>query len=105
MPLGADRRALALALERRAAVGSSWDYLSYAPTVTNFSGLLQHLRDGDEVLVDAYRGEIVIAPNADTRAEFALIVNIHSGQADQRRVIEFYGGEVLPRLAKASSSA
>jgi phosphoenolpyruvate-protein kinase (PTS system EI component) len=40
------------------------------PTVANFSGLLQRLRDGDEVLVDAYRGEIVIAPHADTRAEF-----------------------------------
>jgi F420-dependent hydroxymycolic acid dehydrogenase len=26
------------------------------------------------------------------------IVNIHSGQADQKRVIEFYGKEVLPRL-------
>jgi F420-dependent hydroxymycolic acid dehydrogenase len=26
------------------------------------------------------------------------IVNIHSGQADQRRVIEFYGDEVLPRV-------
>jgi F420-dependent hydroxymycolic acid dehydrogenase len=26
------------------------------------------------------------------------IVNIHSGQADPKRVIEFYGKEVLPRL-------
>jgi F420-dependent hydroxymycolic acid dehydrogenase len=26
------------------------------------------------------------------------IVNIHSGQSDQQRVIEFYGREVLPRL-------
>jgi F420-dependent hydroxymycolic acid dehydrogenase len=26
------------------------------------------------------------------------IVNIHSGQANQRRVIEFYGREVLPKL-------
>ncbi len=26
------------------------------------------------------------------------IVNIHSGQADQRKVVEFYGTEVLPRL-------
>jgi len=29
------------------------------------------------------------------------IVNIHSGQADQKRVIEFYGKEVLPRLKLA----
>jgi TAT-translocated FGD2 family F420-dependent dehydrogenase len=28
----------------------------------------------------------------------ATIVNIHSGQEDQNRVIEFYGKEVLPRL-------
>jgi TAT-translocated FGD2 family F420-dependent dehydrogenase len=28
----------------------------------------------------------------------ASIVNIHSGQADQQRVIEFYGREVLPKL-------
>ena len=27
----------------------------------------------------------------------ATHVNIHSGQADQRRVIDFYGQEVLPR--------
>jgi F420-dependent hydroxymycolic acid dehydrogenase len=30
----------------------------------------------------------------------ATIVNIHSGQADQMRVIEFYGSEVLPRLKR-----
>ena len=40
------------------------------PTVANVPGLLERLRDGDEMLVDAYRGEIVIAPDADTRAEF-----------------------------------
>jgi TAT-translocated FGD2 family F420-dependent dehydrogenase len=28
----------------------------------------------------------------------ATIVNVHSGQADQKRVIEFYGKEVLPRI-------
>jgi hypothetical protein len=26
------------------------------------------------------------------------IVNIHSGQSDQRRVVEFYGKEVLPKV-------
>lgn len=29
----------------------------------------------------------------------ATLVNIHSGQADQKKVIDFYGNEVLPRLA------
>jgi alkanesulfonate monooxygenase SsuD/methylene tetrahydromethanopterin reductase-like flavin-dependent oxidoreductase (luciferase family) len=32
----------------------------------------------------------------------ATIVNIHSGQADQKRVIDFYGKEVLPRVKQES---
>lgn len=28
----------------------------------------------------------------------ATIVNVHTGQPDQRRVIDFYGTEVLPKL-------
>jgi F420-dependent hydroxymycolic acid dehydrogenase len=32
-------------------------------------------------------------------------VHIHSGQHDQRRVIEFYGKEVLPRLRKMTAKA
>jgi len=40
------------------------------PTVANFPGILERLRDGDEVLVDAHHGEIVIAPSAETRADF-----------------------------------
>ncbi len=32
-------------------------------------------------------------------ASGATIVNVHSGQADQRRVIDFYGCEVLPSMA------
>ncbi len=32
----------------------------------------------------------------------ATIVNIHSGQADQKRVIDFYGKEVLPRIKQLS---
>ncbi len=35
----------------------------------------------------------------------ATIVNIHSGQADQRRVIDFYGREVLPKVAAALARA
>jgi F420-dependent hydroxymycolic acid dehydrogenase len=33
------------------------------------------------------------------------IVNIHSGQQDQRKVIEFYGKSVLPKFARASSNS
>jgi len=35
----------------------------------------------------------------------ASIVNIHSGQADQNRVIEFYGKNVLPKVTSASKAA
>jgi F420-dependent hydroxymycolic acid dehydrogenase len=34
----------------------------------------------------------------------ATIVNIHSGQADQQKVIEFYGREVLPRVRSRAAS-
>ena len=34
----------------------------------------------------------------------ATIVNIHSGQADQKRVVDFYGKEVLPRIKRISES-
>jgi TAT-translocated FGD2 family F420-dependent dehydrogenase len=34
----------------------------------------------------------------------ATIVNIHSGQADQARVIDFYGREVLPHLKRSKTS-
>lgn len=40
------------------------------PTVAGFPGVLEHISDGDEVLVDAYRGEIILAPDGKTRAEF-----------------------------------
>ena len=33
------------------------------------------------------------------------IVNIHSGQADQQKVIEFYGREVLPRVKSRTAAA
>ena len=29
------------------------------------------------------------------------IVNVHSGQPDQKRVVEFYGSEVLPKLKQS----
>ncbi len=40
------------------------------PTVAGFPGVLDRIRDGNEVLVDAYRGEIVITPDEETRAVF-----------------------------------
>lgn len=35
----------------------------------------------------------------------ATIVNVHSGQADQKHVIEFYGKHVLPRVHKQLNEA
>jgi F420-dependent hydroxymycolic acid dehydrogenase len=35
----------------------------------------------------------------------ATIVNVHSGQADQKSVIEFYGREVLPKVAPRAAAA
>jgi F420-dependent hydroxymycolic acid dehydrogenase len=35
----------------------------------------------------------------------ATIVNVHSGQDDQRRVIEFYGKQVLPKIKSAASAS
>ena len=41
----------------------------------------------------------------DLFASGVTIVNIHSGQADQHRVIDFYGKQVLPRLRKQRKAA
>jgi len=40
------------------------------PTVADFPGILERIGDGEEVLVDAYRGEIILAPEENTRAAF-----------------------------------
>jgi phosphoenolpyruvate-protein phosphotransferase len=40
------------------------------PTVA-VAGILEHLREGDDVLVDGYGGEVVIDADAEARAEFA----------------------------------
>src|SRR5262245_32380608 len=37
------------------------------PTVADFPGVLERIGDGDEVLVDAYRGEGILAPAGGTR--------------------------------------
>jgi len=39
------------------------------PTVS-VAGIFDRVRDGDEVLVDGYRGEVIVAPDDLTRAEF-----------------------------------
>ncbi len=47
------------------------------PTVADCPGVVERIRDGNEVLVDASRGEIVISPDASQRAEFAARMQAH----------------------------
>ena len=49
--------------------------------------------------------ELHVKALADLLKSGATGVHIHSGQRDQRRVIDFYGKEVLPRLRSISRKA
>ena len=40
------------------------------PTIAEIPGLLSRIRSGTELLVDGFRGTLVIAPQPDTRSEF-----------------------------------
>jgi len=44
--------------------------------------------------------EVHIAKIRELRESGATIVNIHSGQNDQKRVIDFYGSKVLPKVSR-----
>ncbi len=78
-----------VALSRRhvvAIVVESLGYGSHAallvreksiPTVADIPGILERIRDGDEVLVDASRGEIVISPDGTQRVEFQARLAAH----------------------------
>jgi F420-dependent hydroxymycolic acid dehydrogenase len=45
--------------------------------------------------------DVHIAKIKELQESGATIVNIHSGQADQKRVINFYGEKVLPKVGRA----
>jgi TAT-translocated FGD2 family F420-dependent dehydrogenase len=68
-------------------------------------------RAAAEVPLEKVIGAWVVSPDPEAHIERisqlfqsgATIVNIHSGQADQRAVIEFYGRRVLPRVRAAVS--
>jgi hypothetical protein len=45
--------------------------------------------------------ETHIAKIRELRESGVTIVNIHAGQADQKRVVEFYGSKVLPEVARS----
>jgi phosphoenolpyruvate-protein phosphotransferase len=40
------------------------------PTITGLPGILERVTNGTELLVDGYRGRLIIAPQSTTRAEF-----------------------------------
>jgi G6PDH family F420-dependent oxidoreductase len=70
---------------------------------------IEELSKSEIPLEEVYKDWVVSTdPNMHAKAILDLFesgateVNIHSGQADQRRVIAFYGDEVLPRLARGS---
>jgi coenzyme F420-dependent glucose-6-phosphate dehydrogenase len=58
-------------------------------------------------------GDWTVSSNPETHAQKikklfdsgVTIVNIHSGQPDQQKVIEFYGREVLPRVKSQTAAA
>lgn len=64
-------------------------------------------RAAEEIPLEQVIAQWVVSPDPSVHIERinalfhsgATIVNIHSGQADQRKVIEFYGRKVLPAVA------
>jgi F420-dependent hydroxymycolic acid dehydrogenase len=69
---------------------------------------IEELAKAEVPLEDVYKDWVVSTdPNVHVNAirdlfeSGATEVNVHSGQADQRRLISFYGEEVLPRLKRA----
>jgi phosphoenolpyruvate-protein phosphotransferase (PTS system enzyme I) len=40
------------------------------PAVTGLRKILRHLRNGDRIIVDGYRGEVVLNPTAETESEY-----------------------------------
>jgi phosphoenolpyruvate-protein phosphotransferase (PTS system enzyme I) len=78
-----------VSLSRRrvvAIVAESLGYGSHAallarekgiPTAADFPGVLEYVRDGDEVLVDASRGEMFISPDVSQRDEFEARLKTH----------------------------
>lgn len=71
--------------------------------------VIQQRAEAEIPLEEVYKGLVIsTAPDVHVKAlqdafrGGASEVHIHAGQPDQRRVIQFYGKEVLPRLRKTS---
>jgi hypothetical protein len=65
-----------------------------------------------EVPLESVHRDWPVSPDADVHVEAltrlfdsgVTSVLVHSGQADQMRVIEFYGTQVFPRLARTAAA-
>ena len=65
------------------------------------------IRNSPEIPIDKVIDEWTIGTDPDDHIQAiqklfdsgATIVNIHTGQQDQKRAIEFYGSKVLPHFA------
>jgi coenzyme F420-dependent glucose-6-phosphate dehydrogenase len=73
---------------------------------------IQNLAEKELPLQQVYADWVVSTdPNSHIKkvqelfASGVWIVNIHSGQADQKRVVEFYGKEVLPKVRQGAKAA
>ena len=51
------------------------------PTITEIPGILAQVANGTELLVDGFRGRLVIAPQSETRAEFQRAAGKVAGHA------------------------
>ena len=80
-----------------------------SPAITTFVIRRQFKSAESEVPLEKVYGEWPVstdaAPHSKTVTELfrssATIVNIHTAQADRKRVIEFYGKEALPHVKAA----
>ena len=102
------------ALERTSGVGGEIDLMVSGAKLAT-PATLQWMSTYEEAILRRYGysstrgcGKALLCPAfslPDLFAGGATGVHIHSGQHDQRRVIEFYGKEVLPRLPNIKAKA
>lgn len=121
---GKDPQAMPILLEQFVAVGSEADARTAAQRwrfLPNAFRTYFNIRDPQviqaradaEVPIEKVIADWIVSPDPAVHAERivglfragATIVNVHSGQADQRHVIDFYGTKVLPLVHAALATA
>ncbi len=119
--VGKDPRQLAIAIEHYVIYGNEDEAARWAP-LWRFRGNSQLVQNPDPVDIERQAAQIPLKQiydkwtvSADSQAHIQAIqhlidagasqVFIHSPQGDQRKVIEFFGREVLPRVQKGKLTA